>query len=164
MGVEFGCFIAESAEMLDDASVLRDQRGQHLVPDADAFEGSLVVGGVVDERELVIDGVGPYVRPAAIEERPDDAVGPVSLDAPEAPKSRAAKHPGEDRLRLILLGVAYRDAARPSLASHLEEGRVSELAGARLQRDAVFLELDAHRVERHTQPRRQLSDGSHFSG
>ena len=88
-----------------------------------------MVRGVVDERELVLERVGPHVSPAAIEKRADDAIGPTSLDPPEPPEPGAAEHPREHGLGLVVLGVADRNAGGASFAGHLLKRSHTEARG-----------------------------------
>jgi hypothetical protein len=137
--------------VLDHARILRSECGQDFVPDADPFEGALVVRGIVDEWELAPDGVSAHIGTTAIEQWADDAVRPSSLDPPKTAEPGAAKHPREHRFRLVVLRVPYGDAGDAASARHLLERSVSKLARARLKRGTLLHELDTRRVEGHAE-------------
>jgi hypothetical protein len=157
VGVEIGCFVPQRAEVLDDAQVLEGERWQHFVANANPFEAALVVRRVVDERELAFDRVGSNIGPAAIEQRPDDPVGPTGLDPAETTEPGAPEHPREHGLCLVVLGVPHRDTRRTSFEGDLLERSVAKLPRARLKGDPLALDLDANRVERRTQLAGQLA-------
>ena len=66
------------------------------------------VGFVLDERLRPLREPGAQLLPAAAEQRPDD--GAVArMHAGETARAGAARQPQQDRLRLIVAGVAERD-------------------------------------------------------
>ncbi len=133
--------------MFDQTNILGEQHGQHLVANPNPLEVSLVIRRVIDERKTAIENVGAKVGATAVEERPDDAVGPSWLDRPEATNSSSTQNPSEHRFSLIVLAVTHRNARRVMRPGDLTQSVIPELAGSPLKRRPLSRDLDLCAVE-----------------
>ena len=120
--------------MLDDARVFRFQNGQHLVPNPNPLEGSLMVRWVPAEGQRVGHAIGEHLVSTAVDERTDDAVRPPGRDAAEPPKPGAAQDARKHGFGLVVLGMTDRNAVQALGGGDLEQRPVPKLAGCRLDR------------------------------
>jgi hypothetical protein len=131
------------------------------VPNPDAFEGGSVIRGVIDEGERTIHRVSADLGTTAIQERADHPIDPPRLDPSEATDPCATEQTAEDRLRLVVLGVAHCDAGGAMGRGDFPECPIPKLARAGLDRSALTRHRYATGVEWHPErasKRRHLLD------